>query len=211
MVNLLINDTAPPEEEGATRFGGRPLVPHDSSITWPHCKACSGPMQFLGQLRVPTPVGDGERLLLLFMCQNNPGSCHEWDANAGGNALLIGELSGRLLDPPAGSETALRGAVYGARNEEVDTKSYDKARSIWQEAVPGRGLREVLGQLFGKAEWLQENETPKCDSCGKRMRFVAQLEEGPNYATAMNFGGAGCAYIFDCKCGATTGKMLWQC
>jgi hypothetical protein len=41
------------------------------------------------------------------------------------------------------------------------------------------------------------------------MRFVAQLEQGPDSASEMNFGG-GCAYVFDCGCGAHAAKMLWQ-
>ena len=68
----------------------------------------------------------------------------------------------------------------------------------------------MLGQLAGAPSWLQGDETPVCAACQNRMRFVAQLEEGPDHNTAMNFGG-GCAYVFDCSCGAATGKMLWQC
>lgn len=42
------------------------------------------------------------------------------------------------------------------------------------------------------------------------MRFVAQLEEGLNPKTALNFGGGGTAYLFDSKDGKTA-KFLWQC
>ena len=41
------------------------------------------------------------------------------------------------------------------------------------------------------------------------MRFVAQLEEGPDHITAMNSSGGGAAYLFDCKEGKTT-KFLWK-
>jgi uncharacterized protein YecT (DUF1311 family) len=44
-------------------------------------------MQFLGQLRLKNQF-DGEPLLLLFMCQNNPSLCDEWDANADGNKVV---------------------------------------------------------------------------------------------------------------------------
>ncbi|WP_261365043.1 hypothetical protein [Anatilimnocola floriformis] len=40
------------------------------------------------------------------------------------------------------------------------------------------------------------------------MNFLAQLEEGPE--PAMNFGGGGCAYVFDCGCGNHSAKLLWQ-
>ena len=38
------------------------------------------------------------------------------------------------------------------------------------------------------------------------MRFVAQLEEGPDHRTAMNFGG-GVGYLFDCKEGKTAKEI----
>ncbi len=42
------------------------------------------------------------------------------------------------------------------------------------------------------------------------MAFVVQLEEGHDYRTAANFGGAGRGYGFACQpCG--TAAFLWQC
>src|SRR5215211_5131543 len=115
MIDLLINDTAPSEREAATRFGGLPLMPEKTE--WPVCRSCSGPMQFLGQLRVPDPAGDADRLLLIFMCQNDPGSCFEWSADKGGNIVIVGGLDGSLLEPPVLSEATVRESVYGARIE----------------------------------------------------------------------------------------------
>ena len=43
------------------------------------------------------------------------------------------------------------------------------------------------------------------------MRFLAQLEEGPDWRTEMNFGGGGCGYVFDCTCRSGSAKLLWQC
>jgi hypothetical protein len=102
------------------------------------------------------------------------------------------------------AELSLRKTEYSATIIETDEVDYDKARENWKG-----NRREVLGQLYGKASWIQGDETPACDCCKKPMRFVAQLEEGPDYRTAMNFGGCGVAYIFDCKEGKSA-KFLWQ-
>ena len=81
MVELLIADTAPPALTAGFSFGGLPLAPNVTAFAWPVCKTCSGPMQFLGQL--PTP--EKPKLVLLFMCQNDPGLCDDWEADGGGN------------------------------------------------------------------------------------------------------------------------------
>jgi hypothetical protein len=208
MTFLLINDTPPPEDEPHTRFGGRPLLPAGSAIAWPRCETCDGSMQFLGQLRLEAESKSPERLLLLFMCQNDPGMCDEWEADGGGNRVISATVED--LEPmefPAEGEVS-RGKVHGARIEEVDEDEYDAARAAWGDAV-GQHQRDVLGQLGGEPAWMQTDETPECDSCGEEMYFVAQLEEGPDHRTAMNFGG-GCAYVFECDCGAQSAKMLWQ-
>ena len=202
-IDLLLLDPAPTEGPSSqTRFGGLPST--GSGFHWPVCKTCSGNMQFLGQIR-----RDGaETLQLIFMCQNEPGLCSEWEADGGGNAVVSeGVVDLQIAQAPAAGET-LRATLYGARVERVQAERYDTSRDAWAERNPGR-RREVLGQVGGEADWLQGDETPNCDQCRKPMRFVAQLEEGPDYQTSMNFGGGGCAYLFDCDCGAG-GKFLWQ-
>ena len=160
-------------------------------------------MMFLGQIRQP----NADRLLVVFMCGNDPGMCDEWDADAGGNAVIAVATDGlRLADVPAQGE-AVR-PRYGAEIEAIAAKDYDAARSRWAEAHDGR-QREVLGQLGGVPSWLQGDETPACTACSKPMTLAAQLETGPDYATEMNFGG-GCGYVFDCGCAEGKPKFLWQ-
>ncbi|MFJ3792841.1 hypothetical protein [Kitasatospora sp. NPDC090091] len=68
----------------------------------------------------------------------------------------------------------------------------------------------MLGRLGGEPDWLQYDETPSCSSCARPMAFVAQLQEGPDPVTAMNFGGGGTAYAFACEpCAGAA--FLWQC
>jgi hypothetical protein len=163
-------------------------------------------MQFLGQLRIP----ETQRLVLLFMCQNEPGMCDEWEADAGGNcAIVMPTVTLAEAQPPEGDAT-VRKTRYGARQVTSPLDNYDAARETWCKETGGKG-REVLGQILGSPAWIQTDETPRCSACGKPMRFLAQLEQGPDWKTEMNFGGGGCAYVFDCACAQHSAKFLWQC
>jgi len=209
MIRLLLNAEAPMTSEVVTRFGGLPLIPTDSAFLWPTCSTCSGAMQFLGQILFED--NNATRLVLVFMCQNDPGLCDEWDASLGGNRALIVAIDGavRLADAPELGFT-VRDTVYGARVEVVDSATYNDARLRWAEENQG-SLRQILGVLGGVPSWLQDDETPTCKHCGSKMKFMAQLEDGPDRKTAMNFGGGGCAYVFHCSCEQGSAKFLWQC
>jgi hypothetical protein len=206
MISLLIKDPAATETTDDHRFGGVPSVAATAKFKWPTCKSCRGPMQFLGQLRLP----ERPALALLFMCGNEPGMCDEWEPDAGGNFVTIVSAQNlKPVRPPRGGVTELE-TKYGARVLESSEADYGAAHQSWTRDHPDRP-RDVLGQLRGDPVWIQNDETPTCSKCGRPMRFLAQLEEGPDHRTAMNFGGGGCAYAFDCPCDPTVAKMLWQC
>jgi len=197
---MIVDRDVAPEASAETRFGGAPSV--DGDFTWPRCRLCTGNMQFLGQIR------EEQRLHLAFMCQNRPGVCWEWDADRGGTAVTcVGIDDLRLADLPPDGDVS-RPTLYGARIEHIEAEHYDAARDAWAGG-PGRRGRDVLGQLGGTPRWLDADETPPCDHCREPMRFVAQLEEGPDHDTAMNFAG-GCGYLFRCECAGGSGKFLWQ-
>ena len=67
-----------------------------------------------------------------------------------------------------------------------------------------------VGAPGGQPSWVQGDETPRCAPCGFEMDLLAQLEEGPDHAVAMNFGG-GCAHVFRRACTLDSAKLLWQC
>jgi hypothetical protein len=207
LISLLINDSANEDQtENLIRFGGKPSAP-GGILQWPTCTSCQGNMQFLGQLAPHAQDGE-ESLLLLFMCQNNPGLCDEWDGDSGGNlVIVVARKCLGLVEPPTTGET-IRSVSHSASITNVESEDYDNAREVWAGST-GISARNVLGQIGGQPAWLQGEEVPLCDQCGKSMSFVAQLEEGPDYQTAMNFGG-GCAYIYRCGCDAGQAKMLWQ-
>ncbi|GGZ22618.1 hypothetical protein [Streptomyces poonensis] len=183
---LLIYDGDTSADAHVPRTGGVPLVP--DGFVWPMCRECGGAMQFLAHL----PLQHG--VVAVFFCQNDPGMCDDWDAGSGANKafLFSGALSPAAV--PAEGEARL-GAVTALRAHPGDTPA--------DEDVP------VLGRLGGEADWLQDDETPTCPSCGTRMTFTASLEEGYDHATSANFGGGGRGYVFGCSpCGEAA--FLWQ-
>ena len=205
VTTLMIYAGTAPADAPATRTGGLPLVP--AGFGWPTCRECEGPMQFLAQIRLDDLDPRDAGLLSIFMCQNDPGLCDEWDPTAGGNAAYVFPAEG--LAPaavPTDGETLLA-EVSAVRLVVVEAPDYDAARDHWA-TVPDR-RREVLGQVGGEPGWLQQDETPDCPGCGTAMSFVAQLEEGHDHRTDINFGGGGCGYGFRCT-DCATAAFLWQ-
>ncbi|WP_405400814.1 hypothetical protein [Maribacter sp. Asnod2-G09] len=199
MIKLLINTPSKEKQPNSTNFGGLPVKGVDQDIKWPKCETCSSEMEYQGKIK--TDIG----LELIFMCQNDPGMCDEWDANEGGNkVLVIADENLEYFNPETETNTT-RNTAYSATIFEIEADSYDEAREKCEESP-----RDILGALYGEPDWIQNDETPNCDCCDEKMRFVAQLEEGPDHKTAMNFGGAGVGYLFDCRKGNTS-KFLWQC
>jgi hypothetical protein len=171
-----------------SRSGGVPLVP--AGLSWPSCVTCSGPMQFLVQL-LPGDVPELDHMLLIFMCQNDPGLCDEWEPFGGGNrAYLVSQAEVAPAEPPTSGQIRLDAVT----------------RLTFQPADSSNAVH-ALGFVGGQPDWIQNDETPTCPRCSARMGFIAQLEEGP---TGMNFGGGGCGYAFACvRC--LQAAFLWQC
>ncbi|OIJ90326.1 DUF1963 domain-containing protein [Streptomyces monashensis] len=215
MTTLMIDAGPSAPDSVVTRRGGVPRAP--AGTEWPCCASCEGPMQFLAQVvlnnNLDAGASEGKRgVLALFACQNDPGSCSDWEPTSGGNRALLFPLDG--LEPlpcPEGAEGALLmlGEVRAVDLEQEAEDDYDLAREAWA-ARSERPESSVLGQLGGAPAWFQGDETPSCPSCAGTMPFVVQLEEGPDHSTAMNFGGAGCAYVFACE-PCDRALLLWQC
>ncbi len=205
---LLITDDAPAESVAAHRFGGRPLVGKDAKVVWPNCKKCKLPMQFIGQLLVPAHGEASQSLILLFMCDRDPGACDTWMPDGGGNkAIVVPVGSSMTLMEPPGDDGCLRNITYGAVVADSSGEdSYDAMKNYVEQT--SSTYDKILGYMFGEPDWIQNDETPKCKQCKKLMRFVAVLNEGPDPMESVNFG-TGEAYLFDCACGSA--KFLWQC
>ncbi|WP_203914845.1 hypothetical protein [Rhizocola hellebori] len=186
----MIYDGAPVADSHVSRTGGIPLVTAD--FVWPTCAKCKGAMQFIVQL-LPDDVSELERSLLVFMCQNDPGMCDDWNPRSGANKSYlfpVGEL--RAAQVPAEGVTTLS-AVSGMRLEgEAPADAH------------------VIGRVGGKPEWIQADETPGCPKCGDYMDFLVQLQQGHDHTTAVNFGGDGLGYAFVCK-PCQEAAFVWQC
>ncbi|MFG2302136.1 hypothetical protein [Actinacidiphila glaucinigra] len=132
--------------------------------------------------------------MAVFLCQNDPGTCEEWDHHAaGGNRAyaFTGALTPAAV--PVEGETQL-GAVTALR----------------ADPDGGPAPERALGRLGGEPGRLQGDETPHCPSCAAPMTFTAQLEEGADHTTSAKFGGGGRGYVFACRpCGEAA--LLWQC
>jgi hypothetical protein len=201
MINLLVHNPAK-SDLAQTSFGGLPVKNESEEFNWPHCSSCKLPMQFLGK------IAQGNYLYQIFMCQNDPGCCEEWGPDEGGNKVIVTSPSSleKTVAPSKGLTT--REAEYSALIVPVECYDYEHAREKWANDN-NKNYRDVLGQINGVPAWLQGEEVPICNSCNSPMQFIAQLEQGPNSDTEMNFGG-GSAYVFNCTCSASA-KFLWQC
>lgn len=219
MTTTLMTYAGPGEPDAlVTRTGGNPLAP--AGAAWPGCATCGGPMRFLAQVVLddrgrPVTAGDAPAGLLMavFMCQNDPGSCEEWSPTGGGNRAFLfpaGALRPMPVPKPREDEDDfVLGAVNSVALVVMESAGYRGARQEWAD-LGGNNPRNVLGQLGGAPDWLQGDETPPCPACARPMDLVAQLEEGPDPATAMNFGGGGSAFAFACAPCARA-AFLWQC
>lgn len=179
-------------EPGAllTRTGGVPSAPAD--LVWPRCASCAGAMRFLAQVLLSDVPGWGEddRLVSVFLCRDDSGSCEEWDARGGGNRALVFHRRDLVAAaPPRGGDTA-PGEV-SAVDFVVEGGDYGVACHDWARRC-GASARQVLGQVGGEPSWSQEDGTPDCAGCGLPMVFVAQFEEHRAI-------GAGTAYAFACR------------
>ena len=205
MPYLLVDD---PEASSHATVGGKPLA--GAGTRWPCCSSCSSPMQFLAQLPLASldeAKGHQDQVLLLFQCQGNPGMCDEWDPNAGGNAALLVEETGRVPMPVPKGETLLSGESRLRLVEYLPVQSQRTDDDNYWEAVDTPSS-QVVGKLGGAPLWIQADETPSCE-CGARMTFVAQLEErGGGH---INFGDSGTGYAFVCLLCRDSAKFLWQC
>jgi hypothetical protein len=160
------------------RIGGRPLAP--AGTPWPTCKTCNGPLRFIAQHPIDDDVDVDHKLLLLFQCENDPGSCNEWAPDGGNAALVVRGALAPMTPPPPVSIAVTFAPPMGLRAGDDD----------------GDGLEDhdAIGRLGGEPDWIQGDETPSC--CGTPMRFALQLDE--NAHRQLNFCGGGAAYAFVC-------------
>ncbi|WP_406079227.1 hypothetical protein [Micromonospora sp. NBC_00858] len=88
-------------------------------------------MQFLAQIRLADAEVGSAGLLSVFMCQNEPGFCDEWDAAAGGNkAFIFGSDATPVASLPDEGVTMLD-ETSAIRFLQVEGDDYLEARDRW--------------------------------------------------------------------------------
>jgi hypothetical protein len=132
--------------------------------------------------------------------------CDEWDADAGGNAALLVDVSQlQRLKLPLGP-TLLEGVSPVGFREYDDSRQEETPDDAYCEALQEDS--QVLGKVGGRPVWIQSDESPLC-KCGEPMVFVAQLE--CHGGGGINFGDVGSGYAFVCSTCTYSAKFLWQC
>ena len=144
-----------------TRTGGVPLAP--PGFEWPQCAECDGPMQFQAQIRLDDIDPAEHGLFSIFMCENEPGLCLEWEPDSGGNRAFVFRSDLVPAAVPSDGVVLLPevSAIAYAATPEVH---YERARQRWHSETGGP-LRHVLGQVGGAPQWLQDDEALAC-GCG---------------------------------------------
>lgn len=195
-----------PESNCITKIGGHPSAVAD--FAWPTCRSCAGAMQFIAQIKLAETnipeFTDRTTIALIFQCQNDPGMCDDWDADGGGNIVLLVDPGDEIVAAPEGETALPKESLVALSNYDSSISSQtpdDNYVSSYEND------QSVIGKLAGHPVWIQADETPNCP-CGESMTFVAMLEE--RGGGGINFGGAGAGYAFACATCAHTAKFLWQ-
>jgi hypothetical protein len=166
-------------------------------------------MQFIAQIKLSdsddASLNSRPDLLLIFMCQNDPGMCDDWDPNSGGNAAMLVSPGGSAANAPAVGITQLDQESFVVLSHLESSGSPEEDYDNYIASVNADD--SVLGKIGGNAAWLQNDDTPTC-SCGSQMNFVALLEE--RGGGGINFGGGGIGYAFACTQCDGNAKFLWQ-
>jgi hypothetical protein len=199
-----------PITEAVTKIGGAPVFLEPAS--WPQCRACAQPMQFLAQFRLddPLPLAQRYQMAYVFMCE---GCDDSWDPASGVNAVL--------LQPPSAAHwpQIVPGAFpdYAVEWRQAQEPPVDRTDRAVDEDL--REMVELCTKVGGAPGWIQYEDTPVCPQCGGAMHFIAELEGFGEWDGArarfveQNFGDSGSSYIFLCaaECGPRGAALTWQC
>jgi hypothetical protein len=208
-----------------SKIGGTPVF--FNKIELPKCAFCGREMDFIGQfsLSVPLKLSTEYDIAYVFMCPgefDEEGSlkCETWDHQSGANTVIFQHERDIFFSENHQQNIPDYILDFERTNEPlIDFSDYDINEDVRDRVV-------MTTKIGGVPAWLQDNETPCCLTCGKQMKFIAQIsseldgpldEEPSKWAEQdkkfLNFGGDGMGYIFICEDGTdhTQGAFLWQC
>jgi hypothetical protein len=216
------------------KYGGLPWgIPEKE---WPNCVECGATMSHVAALKHDSErlnLGKDGRIVLIFMCEENPGMCETWDANSGANAVVFleeSQLRPKITLPPTSDTVVLPEArVLAWEQKEDGVKEEDYPRYFNNrdyfalgEAEDGEDEDDEGGDTMSPNSgfklgsipcWVQgAEEGPK-----EPFRFVAQLSpiveiSGADQLEVATYGDYGLAYLFvlpDAE--KPEGAFFWQC
>jgi hypothetical protein len=91
-----------PQSRVEDKLGGQPWGLPPSR--WPRCRECGSPMSFVAQLQhdaLRLDLGGDGRVVFIFQCESEGGSCRPWDGASGANAAFVLDRHELLERPTA--------------------------------------------------------------------------------------------------------------
>lgn len=209
----------------SSKFSGIPLL--DKNEAWPTCAHCHQAMQLFVQLNaneLPAEVRQmfGYGLLQVFYCTNYEQECEvECEAYfpfAKSTLLRVVEPSNmvaKILDVSPVSNAFEEKVIIAwqaiedyPNSEELDQLGVELSDSegemLYEQDYPKAG-----DKLLGWPAWVQGVEYPDCPDCGKRMKYIFQIDSEDNLAYM--FGDVGCAHITQCEQHPDRLAIAWAC
>ncbi len=171
-----------PQSQRADHLGGWPWgLPVER---WPVCRHCGAAMSFVCQLAHDPDrleLGGEGRVLFVFWCLRDPGTCAVWEPDAGSNAVIVLKPEERTDAPSEVAEVALLPylQVLGW-SEQDDGVAAEQAPEFFDEArylaLEDDSFRVMPGTRLGGAPfWPQA--TPVCEA-DPEWRLALQLDGG---------------------------------
>lgn len=181
-IRLVDEETHQSEKLGGVPWG----LP---SGRWPKCAGCGAPQSLLAQFEHHPgrlDLGRKGRVLFLFQCDSDPGSCETWAANSGANACIViepEELTEAATPIPSGSPEPMLEVRIADWIDKEDGIDPNLAGHFFEDDTHLQLPEEVLDKcttgtrLGGVPSWIQSpDEAPK-----GQWRFVGQLDSSYSF------------------------------
>jgi hypothetical protein len=207
----------------ADKLGGRPWGLPESR--WPTCTKCGWELALIAQLEHHDDrldLGRAGRVLFVFQCNRDPGTCETWDATSGANdAFVIEPEESTASWTQAPTEVMEEQEVIVSGWSESDDGIDEKHAAAFYDDTKRFALPEEIQRLpvmttrIGSVPSLIQSadELPK-----DPWRFVMQLDSTHSLSDGtsiegFNFGDAGIGYVFvrDREGKPPEVRFLWQC
>lgn len=221
-------------------FGGEPTASPNNQ--WPACKQCQKEMRFFLQLAftelpAQTAMPLKDRIVQLFYCSTDDGSCETWAPFSGTHHLRVVQPDHKLLTSPPAMDPFPRKVItgwaeirdtpdpaeheacglsykYDFKKELVDVRCEDPAivlenANIKLDVAEAISISAPGDKLGGWPYWVQSVEYPLCPQCQAQMHLLLQIDSEDNLPYM--FGDAGCAHLTYCPNHPETFAFGWAC